>query len=109
MLTRFRWNTLNCYERPGTNEQIPVGKSGEQAIFLRDIAEWKQGTSVGEYDRINQQRFITVTANLVQERPGKSVADINKSIAGLGTLPPGVKVYCGANPKILRTRPSSCP
>jgi len=52
---------------PEQMEQIPVGKSGEQAIFLRDIAEWKQGTSVGEYDRINQQRFITVTANLYRK------------------------------------------
>ena len=78
---------------PEQMEQIPVGKSGEQTVFLRDIAEWKQGVSIGEYDRINQQRFITVTANLYRKDLGRSVGDVQRSIAGLGTLPPGVKVY----------------
>lgn len=87
---------------PEQMEQIPVGKSGEQTIFLRDIAEWKQGVSIGEYDRINQQRFITVTANLYQKDLGRSVADIQQSIAGLGTLPPGVKVYLRGQSEVLK-------
>jgi len=86
---------------PEQMEQIPVGKSGEQTIFLRDIAEWKQGVSIGEYDRINQQRFITITANLYGKDLGSSVADIHNSIAGLGALPPGVKVYLRGQSEVL--------
>jgi multidrug efflux pump subunit AcrB len=86
---------------PEQMEQIPVGKSGEQTIFLRDIAEWKQGVSIGEYDRINQQRFITITANLYRRDLGSAVADIRRCIAGLGTLPPGVKVYLRGQSEVL--------
>ena len=86
---------------PEQIEQIPVGKSGDQTIFLRDIADWKQGVSIGEYDRINQQRFITVTANLYGKDLGRSVADIQHSIAGLGALPPGVKVYLRGQSEVL--------
>jgi multidrug efflux pump subunit AcrB len=87
---------------PEQMEQIPVGKSGEQTIFLRDIAEWKQGVSIGEYDRINQQRFITVTANLYRKDLGRSTADIQQSIASLGALPPGVKVYLRGQSEVLK-------
>ena len=86
---------------PEQMEQIPVGNSGGQTIFLRDIAEWKQGVSIGEYDRINQQRFITVTANLYGKDLGRSIADIQKSIASLGTLPAGVKVYMRGQSAVL--------
>jgi len=86
---------------PEQMEQIPVGKSGEQTVFLRDIAEWKQGVSIGEYDRINQQRFLTVTANTYRKDLGSAVGDIRRSIAGLGVLPPGVKVYLRGQSEVL--------
>jgi multidrug efflux pump subunit AcrB len=68
---------------PEQMEQIPVGKANGQSL-LRDIAEWKKGSSIGEYDRINQQRFITVTANIHKKGFGKAVADVNKAIKQLG-------------------------
>ncbi len=74
-------------------DQIPVGKANETAIHLRDIAELKKGNSIGEYDRINQQRFITVTANIYKQDLGKAVEDANISINALGELPVGIKVY----------------
>jgi multidrug efflux pump subunit AcrB len=86
---------------PEQVEQIPVGKVNNQSIFLRDIADWKKGSSIGEYDRINQQRFITVTANIHKQDLGKAVADVNNSIKQLGTLPQGVKVYLRGQPEVL--------
>ncbi len=74
-------------------DQVPVGKSNENAIHLRDIAELKKGNSIGEYDRINQQRFITITANIHHKDLGTAVSDVNNSIKQLGELPAGVKVY----------------
>ena len=74
-------------------DQVPVGKANESAIHLRDIAELKKGNSIGEYDRINQQRFITITANIHHKDLGTAVSDVNNSIKQLGELPAGVKVY----------------
>ena len=74
-------------------DQIPVGKVNDNAIHLRDVADLKRGNSIGEYDRINQQRFITVTANIHQQDLGKAVDEVNSSIKQLGDLPTGVKVY----------------
>ena len=86
---------------PEQIDQVPVGKAGDNTIYLRDIAEWKRGNSVGEYDRINQQRYITVTANIHKKDLGKAVADVNNSIKKLGELPQGVKVYLRGQSDIL--------
>ncbi len=86
---------------PEQIDQIPVGKNEGGTIYLRDVADWKKANSIGEYNRINQQRFITVTANIHQKDLGRAVADVQKSIAQLGALPQGVKVYLRGQPEIL--------
>jgi len=86
---------------PDQVDQIPVGKVGDKAIFLRDIADWKKGISVGEYDRINQQRFITITSNIHNQDLGKAVKDVNAAIKQLGELPTGVKVFLRGQSDVL--------
>lgn len=86
---------------PEQIDQIPVGKSGGNTVYLRDIADMKKGNSIGEYDRINQQRYITVTANIHKRDLGKAVADVNKAIKSLGELPQGVKVYLRGQANVL--------
>jgi multidrug efflux pump subunit AcrB len=86
---------------PDQIEQIPVGKAVDNTIYLRDIAAWKKGNSIGEYDRINQQRFITITGNIHQKDLGTAIKDINASIDRLGNLPAGVKVYLRGQSEIL--------
>jgi multidrug efflux pump subunit AcrB len=86
---------------PEQVEQIPVGKANNQTIYLRDIADWKKGVSIGEYDRINQQRFITITANIYKKDLGKAVADVNAAIKQLAELPQGVKVYQRGQSEVL--------
>jgi multidrug efflux pump subunit AcrB len=86
---------------PEQIEQLPVGKSGDKMIYLRDIAEWRKSTTVGEFDRINQQRFITVTANIKKQDLGKAVLDVNRSISSLGRLPAAVKVYLRGQSEVL--------
>jgi multidrug efflux pump subunit AcrB len=90
--------TMNSPEQVN---QIPVGKAGENTVYLRDIADWKTTTTVGEYDRINQQRFITLTANIYKKDLGSAVTDINKAIKKLGELPQGVKVYLRGQSDVL--------
>jgi multidrug efflux pump subunit AcrB len=86
---------------PEQIEQLPIGKNNGNIIYLRDIADLKKGISIGEYDRINQQRFITVTANIHNQDLGSAVKDVNKAITQLGSLPPSVKVYLRGQSEIL--------
>ncbi len=86
---------------PEQIDQLPIGKTGDNTIYLRDIAELKKGTSVGEYDRINQQRFITLTANIYKHDLGSAVTDVNTAIHQLGELPQGVKVYLRGQSDVL--------
>lgn len=71
-------------------EMIPV--SGKSGVFLRDIAQWKPQLSPGEYDRLNQQRFITLTANIFEQDLGTAIKDVEEAVKSLGVLPKGVKV-----------------
>ncbi len=86
---------------PEQIDQIQVGKTNGNAIFLRDVADWKKGNTIGEYDRINQQRFITITANVHKQDLGNAVADVNAAIKQLGELPAGVKVYLRGQSDVL--------
>jgi multidrug efflux pump subunit AcrB len=74
-------------------EKIPVGRVNDNSIELRDVADLKSGNSIGEYDRINMQRIITLTSNIHQKDLGNAIDDVNKSIRQLGELPQGVKVF----------------
>src|ERR1043166_1527245 len=45
-------------------ENIPVTFRNGQAVLLRNIASVTEGATVGQYERYNMQRMITVTANI---------------------------------------------
>jgi multidrug efflux pump subunit AcrB len=77
---------------PGKVDNILLSNANGKPVYLRDIASWKMGTIEAEYDRLNQKRFVTITANLHDHSLGKAIGDINKVIAGLGKLPEGVKI-----------------
>lgn len=80
-------------------EMIPV--SGKSGVFLRDVAQWKPLLSPGEYDRLNQQRFITLTANIYKQDLGTAVGDVEKAVMSLGELPKGVKVIVKGQADLL--------
>ncbi len=80
-------------------EMIPV--SAKADVFLRDVAKWKPQLSPGEYDRLNQQRFITLTANIHKVDLGTAIDDVNGEIASLGELPKGVKVVVKGQADLL--------
>lgn len=77
---------------PEDMEMAPVANGVDKKIFLRDVADWSRITSPAEYDRLNQQRFITLTANVHGEDLGTAVRQLDKAIAKLGELPQGVKI-----------------
>jgi len=49
------------------------------------------------HDRINQQRFITLTANIYDKDLGTASTDVNAAIRSLGELPKGVKIISMIN------------
>lgn len=73
-------------------EMIPVANQLNRKIYLRDVARWSRVQMPGEYDRLNQQRFVTLTANIHDKDLGSAITALNTAIADLGELPSGVKV-----------------
>lgn len=77
----------------GAVEEIPVRTVGDARLMLGDVATLKTGTTVGELDRINQQRFLTVTANIHDRDVGDAARAVRQTIADLAkALPTGVTV-----------------
>jgi CzcA family heavy metal efflux pump len=83
-------------------ELIPVSGNTGSPVYLRDIASLKKITSPGEYDRINQQRFITLTANIHNKDLGSAIKDVNKAISSVGELPAGVKIMVRGQADLLK-------
>src|SRR5262245_55777928 len=48
----------------GSVETLPVSRGDTRYPLVGDVATIAEGTSIGEYDRINQQRMLTITADL---------------------------------------------
>ena len=70
-------------------------------LLIREVADWKRTSTVGEYDRLNQQRYVTLTANVGEGDLGRAVADIKREIAGLGELPKGLKINLRGQAELL--------
>ncbi len=62
------------------------------SALLRSVAEVKQDTAPGEYDRYNMARTISVTANIQDSDLGSAAAAVQKAVAELGKPPPKVAV-----------------
>ncbi len=86
-------------------ELIPV--SNDPQIYLRDVARWSKRFTPGEYDRLNQQRFITITGNIYKKDLGATLKEVHKEIATLGELPKGVKVLVKGQAELLSDTMSS--
>ena len=72
---------------------IPVKQNeGAAATLLRDVAKVTNSTMPQEYDRINQRRIVSITANVVGEDLGRAVTRIEEAITAAGDPPRGVKV-----------------
>ena len=73
---------------------IPVmpPSNGTPWVYVRDVATVTQGTMLGEYDRYNMQRMITITANVAGEDLARAADRVTTAIAALEPLPKGVSV-----------------
>ncbi len=71
---------------------VPVAEHDGQAVLLRNVARVTQGTAVGEYQRYNMQRLLTVTANIAGADLGTVSRQIAAALKELGAPPTGVNV-----------------
>jgi multidrug efflux pump subunit AcrB len=84
-------------------EAIPIssGTNG-QTHYLGEVASWKRATIPGEYDRLNQQRYISITANIAQKDRGAVYAGIRRMIDDMGKLPGGARILLRGQSDLLQ-------
>src|SRR5216684_127737 len=70
---------------------LRLSSGGPQAL-LRDVADVKFGTTIGEVDRYNMQRVVSLTANLHGEYLGDGAKQIQQALKRVGNPPRGVTV-----------------
>ncbi|MGH9222100.1 MAG: efflux RND transporter permease subunit [Vicinamibacterales bacterium] len=71
---------------------VPIMQNGQARPLLSDVATISQQTAIGEYHRYNQQRMITLTANVHGADLGSASRDLAAAIARAGDPPAGVTV-----------------
>jgi multidrug efflux pump subunit AcrB len=82
-------------------EMIPVGLQPGATTFLRDVASWEKTVMPGEYDRLNQQRYLTLTANIYNRDLNTVIKAVKKEIVSLGELPRGVRIMVRGQADLL--------
>jgi len=71
---------------------MPVTAGGSSYPLLGDVARIENSTIVGEYDRFNGQRMVTMSANAFGEDLGRIANRVDQAIARAGTPPRGATV-----------------
>jgi len=71
---------------------VPVSAGGTAKPLLGDLARIENATIMGEYDRVNGQRMVTLTANVFGEDLGRARAQVNTAIRRAGDPPRGTTV-----------------
>lgn len=74
-------------------QNLPVMPGGVSTWpLVRDVVRVGYGATVGEYDRYNIQRMVTLTANVVGEDLGRTAAGVDAALQRAGSPPRGVTV-----------------
>jgi multidrug efflux pump subunit AcrB len=71
---------------------IPIARGPQGQINLRTVADVTDGTVLGEYDRYNMQRMLTLGANLYGEDLGRAADRVTDVLKKVGVPPQGVNV-----------------
>ncbi|MBI2948587.1 MAG: efflux RND transporter permease subunit, partial [Verrucomicrobia bacterium] len=73
-------------------QNIPVLHRDGKPILLRNVASVNSGTAVGQYERYNMARQVTLTANIHAADLGSVSAEITRALQEVGRPPPRVNV-----------------
>lgn len=86
-------------------QSVPVNAPGGAHALAGDVAEISYGTTVGQYDRYNQQRMVTIIGNIAGKDLGSVSKEIDAAIQGAGEIPRGVSVAVrGQVPPLQQTQ-----
>jgi multidrug efflux pump subunit AcrB len=73
-------------------KNLPIARRTAEQIDLRNVASVTDGTALGEYDRYNMQRMVTLSANIFGEDLGHAAARVQQAIRDAGKPPDRVTV-----------------
>ncbi len=71
-------------------KNVPVMERSGRSLLLRNVASVTEGSAVGQYERYNMQRMVTVTANIADADLGSVAKEVNAALTKLGQPPPGI-------------------
>ncbi|WP_143306591.1 efflux RND transporter permease subunit [Chitinophaga vietnamensis] len=83
-------------------EAIPISGGNSNTHYLSEVASWKRVSVPGEFDRLNQQRYITITANVQKQDLGTVFKKVRHAITSMGQLPNGAKIILRGQPTLLQ-------
>jgi multidrug efflux pump subunit AcrB len=72
--------------------RIPLKKTQDGQVLIRDVATIESGSMPGQYDRYNMKRQVTLTANMVGKDLGGVAQDVRSAIKLAGDPPAGSSV-----------------
>ncbi|HXB43997.1 MAG TPA: efflux RND transporter permease subunit, partial [Puia sp.] len=73
-------------------ETVPVSSGNGNTHYLNEVASWNRTTMVGEYDRLNQQRYITITANVFKQDMGSVFKKVQNDMDSVSKSFPSSKI-----------------
>jgi multidrug efflux pump subunit AcrB len=62
-------------------KNLPIARRSGQQINLRNLATITDGTALGEYDRYNMQRMLTLSANIAGDGLGQTAARVQQALS----------------------------
>ncbi|MEZ5042138.1 MAG: efflux RND transporter permease subunit [Saprospiraceae bacterium] len=78
--------------QPGDIEKVPLKSENGRTVYVGDVSKWEPTNMIGEYDRLNQQRFITITGNLRNKDLGGAIKTLRNEVNVMGEPPAGMSV-----------------
>ncbi len=73
-------------------EAISLKSGVASGPSIADVAQVNYGTMVGEYDRYNLRRIISITANIANDDLGSAAREVQSAIQRVGKPPRGMNV-----------------
>jgi multidrug efflux pump subunit AcrB len=79
-------------DSPDQVGMIPVKRIADGQALMRDLGQLRAGIMPEEYDRLNQMRYVSLTANVEGEDLGRATNQIEKALGAAGDPPRGARV-----------------
>jgi multidrug efflux pump subunit AcrB len=76
-------------DSPDAIGQVPIHGKTRKELLLRDVASIRPATMLGEYDRYNMKRVVSMTANIEGEDLGRVAARVAEALRAAGEPPRG--------------------